>query len=139
MMATWPWARLLLLDLINGSFKVRGKFRALCASASRARHPKHPKHCFPRNPRILLHSTKESSRKKLLNAMIKSICRFVLVGKRAKIIADLHRSYVLKRATANASQGKVAGIPSLAALSPFGASGGIQALCPSSASFAATT
>ena len=27
--ATWPWARLLLLDLINGSFKVHSKFEAL--------------------------------------------------------------------------------------------------------------
>ena len=53
-------------------------------------------------------------------------CKFVEKG--AKHIADLHPSYVLKRPTANASQGKVAGIPSLAALSPFGTSGGIQAL-----------
>ena len=64
----------------------------------------------------------------LLNVLVKAIFRCKLVEKQAKNIADLHPSYVLKRPTANASQGKVAGIPSLAALSPFGASGGIQAL-----------
>ena len=35
--ATWPWARLLPLDLTNGSVKVRSKFQALWPLASRAR------------------------------------------------------------------------------------------------------
>ena len=43
----------------------------------------------------------------LFNALVKSAFRCKFVEKRAKNIADLHPSYVLKRPMANASKGKV--------------------------------
>ena len=98
----------LAADLIDGSCKVSGKFQALLTLVSRSRaRPKHPERCFPRNPAIWLHGLKKLSRMQLLNTLFNSIFRCQFVEKRARNIADLHPSYVLKRPTANASQGKV--------------------------------
>ena len=76
--ATWPWARPLPAAQ-NGSGKGHGKFQNRGHARAHARAPQDPKPCFPRNPAILLHGLKESSRKKLLNALVKSNfqCRFV--------------------------------------------------------------
>ena len=113
--ATWPWARLLPPDLIHSSFEVRGKFQALRPLAPRARPPKHTKRCFPRNPETLLHCLEESSRKKLLNTLVKSICHCECVEQQVKNRFPKIES---------------AGIPSLAGLRPFCASGGFQDLRP---------
>ena len=51
--------------------KGRGTYQTLWS----LRAPEEPQACFPRNPAILLHCLKESSRKKLLNALVRSICR----------------------------------------------------------------
>ena len=45
----------------------------------------------PRTPGILMHCLKESSRKKLLNALVKSVFWCEFIEKRAKNIADLRR------------------------------------------------
>ena len=60
--------------------KGRGKFQTLWS----LRAPQEPQVCFPRNRAILLHCLKESSRKKVLNALVKSIFRCRFVEKRAK-------------------------------------------------------
>ena len=123
--------------------KERGKFQTLWPLASRsrgrARRRARAPPRIPRNAAILLHCLKESSLNMVLNALVKSIFRSKFVQKRAKHMANLYSSYVQKRATANASQGKAAGIPSLAALSPFSASNGIQAFHPLHACVTAPT
>ena len=53
----------------------------LCGPCAR---PPEPQACFPRNPAILLHCLNESSRKKLLNALVESIFRCKIVEKRPK-------------------------------------------------------
>ena len=128
MRATWPWARLLPVTLLKALFNVSGKFQALWPLASLARGrahawagararapPKHPKPCFPRYPAILLHGLKESSRKKILNAWVKSIFRCKCVNKGVKNMPHKVGS---------------TGIPRPVDLSHFCTSGGFQDLRP---------
>ena len=99
------WGKTLAADLIDGSFKVSGKFQALLTLASHSSHGDSPP--TPLSQVILLHGLKELLRKKVWNALVKLIFRCQIVEKRNKHIADLYPSYVLKRPMANASQGKV--------------------------------
>ena len=122
----WPWARFLVLaaDLIDAFVKISGKSQVLLTLVSRARAPKHPKRCFSRNAAILLHGLKESLRKKLLNALVKSCFRCTCFEERAKNMLP-----------------KVGpgGILRLASLSPFCASGGFQDLRPLCAALMTST
>ena len=60
--------------------KGHGQFQTLWS----LRAPQEPQACFPRNPAILLHCLKESSRKMFLNTLVKSMLRCKFVEKRAK-------------------------------------------------------
>ena len=118
--ATWPWAGPLPAAFENSPGKGCGKFQTL--------QPLAP--CFPRIPAILLHGLKELSRKKLLNAQVKSNFRCKSVENRTNklltsaicgsMVVDRFRrwppgrrlrlNHLLKRSTATPFQGNGAGI-----------------------------
>ena len=116
---TWPWARTLPLDLINGSFKVCGKFQALSPLASCARGRARARARPPRTPSSVSQGIQRfccmAQKNHAANALVKLNFRCTFVEKRAKNMLPKVGS---------------AGIPRLAALSHFCASGGFQDLRP---------